>query len=397
MMLVLVVAAVGILFFGSNKKKHHFFDDRITLRKKDKIPYGSYVAYDNLKHIFTNAAVSVNRSESRFWSALSNDESGQALLIITQQFLADESEMEKLIGFARAGNTVFISARRLSSSSLDIFKCKSSFSFDAIDMHDSLKLTLNRPPFAKQFTSFYPGKRFDTYLYKFDSSITHVLGTDDEGDPNFIRLRTGKGNIYLHLAPLAFSNYFLLHKKNIAYYENVLSVIPADTKKVVWDEYYLTKFYGAEKTPKPRGWLAVLFQYPSLKRGLFTAFLALILYVLLEMRRKQRMLPVIDKPRNDSLDFVKTIGRLYYEKGDHKNLCRKMASYFLEHIRNRYKLPTVKLDESFIKALHLKTGYAEKDLREIIPFINFIDSAPAISDNQLTQFHKQLELFYKIT
>jgi hypothetical protein len=54
----------------------------------------------------------------------------------------------------------------------------------------------------------------------------------------------------------------------------------------------------------------------------------LLLYVLLNMRRKQRYIPIVKKPSNDSLDFVKTIGRLYFDKADHKNLCRKMASFF---------------------------------------------------------------------
>ena len=75
--------------------------------------------------------------------------------------------------------------------------------------------------------------------------------------------------------------------------------------------------------------------------ALLTAIFALLLYVVLEMRRKQRTIPVMTKPKNDSLEFVKTIGRLYHDKGDHKNLCRKMSAYFLEHVRNRYKLPPV--------------------------------------------------------
>ena len=66
------------------------------------------------------------------------------------------------------------------------------------------------------------------------------------------------------------------------------------------------------------------------------------------MRRKQRYIPVVAKPKNDSLDFVKTIGRLYYDKGDHKNLSRKMGAFFLEHVRSRYKLPTGTLNEEFI-------------------------------------------------
>jgi hypothetical protein len=391
-----IIVATVFLFIGSNRNKHRF-DERITLRKKDKIPYGTYVAYENLKYIFPAADITLNRSEPVYSSLFASGKQGKLWLIISPQFLADESEMQKMIDFAKAGNQVFISTRKLSSTAMDLMNCKSSLSFEAIDAHDSLKLQLQKPPFAKNINAFYPGRRFDTYLYKIDSSITHILSHDDEGDPNFIQLKTGKGNIFIHLAPLAFSNFFLLHKNNISYYENVLSVVPANVNNIIWDEYYLTKLNFSEKKSANKNWLQVLFQYPSLKAGLLTAFAALFIYVLMEIRRKQRMIPVIEAPVNDSLNFVKTIGRLYYEKGDHLNLARKMSAYFLEHVRNRFQLPIKKPDEHFVKALHMKSGFDEKKLKEIADFILFTESAPAISENQLAHFHKQLELFYKTT
>ena len=136
-------------------------------------------------------------------------------------------------------------------------------------------------------------------------------------------------------------------------------------------------------------------RYPGLKAALLTAIFTLLLFVLLGMRRRQRYIPVMTKPKNDSLDFVKTIGRLYYDRGDHKNLCRKMAAYFLEHVRNRYKLPTGTLDENFISQLRFKSGADEPEIRGIVSFIKYIDDAPAINNNDLTDFHKQLESFYK--
>ena len=115
------------------------------------------------------------------------------------------------------------------------------------------------------------------------------------------------------------------------------------------------------------------------------------------MRRKQRMIPEWAKPKNESLDFVKTIGRLYFDKGDHKNLAKKMGAYFLEHIRNQYKLVTHTVDDDFINAVHHKTGYPLEELKNIVTFIQFSNTAPAVSESQLSNFHKQLELFYQNT
>lgn len=109
------------------------------------------------------------------------------------------------------------------------------------------------------------------------------------------------------------------------------------------------------------------------------------------------MIPPHQKPTNDSLDFVKTLGRLYYDRRDHKNLAEKMATYFLEHIRSRYKLPTHTLDEEFIKALHFKSGYAEAETKKIVETIKYIQTVPFIPEGELAAFHRQLEAFYQNT
>jgi uncharacterized protein YpbB len=74
-----------------------------------------------------------------------------------------------------------------------------------------------------------------------------------------------------------------------------------------------------------------------------------------------------------------------------------MGVHLLEHIRSQYKLPTHTIDDDFVNAVHQKTAYPAEELKSIVRFIQFIDTAPAISENQLSDFHKQLELFYQNT
>ena len=396
---LLLAAAVVALFVTGNNENRRKLDGRITLQKKDKIPYGTYVAYNSLRHLFPAASIYTSRQEPGYWDSLSNHDSRQAYLVITDRFSADKDEMKKLISFAEKGNDVFISARYFSAAADGIFGCSSSsydlFFYPEDETDDSMKISLRNPPFAENAAYRYPGKTFYSYFDQIDTATTDVLGYDEKRRPNFVHLRAGKGNFYLHMEPLAFSNYFLLHKNNISYYEKALSVINPEVTKIVWDEYYLYKKQDNRLPQKKQGWLSVLFRYPAFKAALLTAILALLVYVLLEMRRKQRYIPVVSKPKNDSLDFVKTIGRLYYDKGDHKNLCRKMAAYFLEHVRNKYKLSTGALDEEFINNLKFKTGAGEAEIREIVSFIKYIDDAPAVNSKQVTDFHKKLDAFYK--
>lgn len=397
----LLMGAIIALFLTGNNKKEKQLDERITLRQQDKIPYGTYVAFNGLKYLFPKATIYTNRNEPGYWDSLSSSESGQALIIVTGKFNADEGEMKKLISFIEKGNDVFVSARTISYAASEILDCGvntydiSTYADEEIKIKDSLSVYLNKPPYGKQTNYSYPGRKLDASFSKINKKTTEVLGEDDLGRPDFIRLRAEKGNFYIQLAPLAFSNYFILHKDNIGYYEKALSVINPAATKVVWDEYYLNKKLLNENNEKKKNWFSVLSRYPALKAALLTAIFALLLYVLLEMRRKQRYIPVVKKPKNDSMDFVKTIGRLYYDKGDHKNLCRKMSSYFLEHVRNKYKLLTGSPDEEFIKKLQYKSGATEHEVRGIVSFIRYLDDAPEINHKQLTDFYKQLESFYK--
>lgn len=355
-----------------------------------------YAAYENLASVFPKAHVSTNRQEPGYWDSLSEYKSDQALIIIVPEFRPDDYEMKNLIRFVKNGNSVFISTMNMTEDASRILNCDinstSVFFYYGDIGTDTLTVFLNDPPFSARRSYTYPGKQLDSYFAKMDTSLSTVLGYDKMQRPNFIHLKAGSGNLFVHLAPMTFSNYFLLHKNNIAYYENLLSLIPARTTQVVWDEYYLAK---KQNPQKKSNWLSVFFRYPGLKWGLLTAMLTLLVFVLMEMRRKQRPIPVITKPKNDSLDFVKTIGRLYHDKGDHKNLSRKMTAYFLEHVRSRYKIPTNHLNDDFIKQLTFKTGIDEKEIRNIVYFINEIDAHSQISDHQLTVFHKQLENFYK--
>jgi hypothetical protein len=397
--LLVLIGAILLFATGDNTTAERELDERITLFRKDKIPYGTYVAYNSLKEMFPAASISATREEPGYWDSLSSYDDKQAYVVITDRFTADKDELEKMIKFAEKGNDVFVSARYISAAA-DEATGSTTSSFDIPALAEEVKkndvlLLLTTPPFGRDTGYSYPGITFNSYFSSIDSTTTDVLGTDKTGHTIFVHLKAGKGNFYIHTEPLAFSNYFLLYQDNIRYFEKALSVISPDVKKVVWDEYYINKSSARQESRNEQGWMSVLFRYPGLKAALLTAILTLLLYVLLEMRRKQRYIPVVKKPRNDSLDFVKTIGRLYHDKGDHKNLARKMASYFLEHIRTRYKLSTSTLDDEFVKALQYKSGAEEYEVRTIISFIKYLDDAPGINDVQLTEFHKQLESFYQ--
>jgi hypothetical protein len=405
LLIAVVLSAIIFLIYKDGKEEGGIrqLDRRMSFRIRDKIPYGTFVAYENLQRLFPKASISTDKNRPGDWQTLTAYQKRQALVIISPFFNAEQSDLDNLLEFVKEGNDVFVSTMKVSYYVEKILKCDIYYPSNVIqgawriNDDDTLNVSLDVPAQNKPREYSYPGQRNDFWFYKYDTLTSSVLGYNKDGKPNFIQLKAGKGNFYLQLAPMAFTNYFLLHKKNMEYYDRSLSLLSPGTKAIVWDEYYVTKGDTNERNDNDNksSWLSVFFSYRSLRWAMITAMLALLVYILMEMRRKQRPIPVIHPPKNDSLDFVKTIGRLYHDKGDHRNLCLKMGAYFLEHVRMRYKLATTTLDDEFVKNLSYKTGIAESELKSIVVVINHLPEMQSVSAEQLVTFHKQLESFYK--
>ncbi len=392
------IVVLALLLVFSLQKPKRTLNERITLKQKDKIPYGFYAARSLLPSLFPKAEISTGKSSPYSWKSLSNGRRNQAVFLIGD-LNAGEKELEQIVSFARKGNYVFIICKNLSYDAKYFFGFNaSSFSSDedyyAVS-NDSLKLRFTSPFFNDTTTYVYPGRRFSNSLAPADSTKAVILGTNENGRGNFLQYKAGLGSVYVHTAPLAFSNYFILHKNNVLYYQQAFSVIPANVTSVLWNEYYLFKKENSKE--KEPSWLGVLFQFKSFKAAFITVLVTLLLFLIFESRRKQRAIPIVQKTENETLHFVQTIGRLYYDQKNHKDLAQKMSTYFLDHVRARYNISTGNLDEAFTTTLHLKSGYAISDLAAIIDFVELAFGDPIVNEVQLGNFYLQLEHFYKNT
>lgn len=392
-----VLGLVLVVIIGATRKLPRKMDERITLRSKDKIPYGTAAAKDLIPSLFPDAAVWYDTKSPGYWEETSARDSNQVVILMCGFFNAEDYELRQILNFVESGNYVYIIARGFSTDAQSAFNIsygQDNFSLLFDVGEDSLRMRLEKPFFSSDSTFIYPGKKFESWFESYDTAHASVLGKNEHW-PNFIRMNIGTGSLFIHTAPLAFSNYFILHKNNIHYFEQALSVIPQKVKTIVWNEYYLSK--KTNNRQKSPNWLSILFRYPPFKWGFLTALFGILLFVLLNSRRKQRIIPAYASPRNESLDFVKTMGRLYYDRRDHQNLAKKMSVYFLEHVRSTYKLPTHSLDEPFIEALQYKSGFSRGDLNEIVSFIQYLQNGGNVNEHQLIHFHNQLESFYQNT
>lgn len=407
-------------------------NEAVTLWRGDKIPYGTYYAFQNLRYIFPDAEVEISKASparvstfnlpaDRQKSVESPQEDSAAedyekpaeenvvdeeeriynppsvFIALCESVNPDESEVNALLNFAGSGNQVFISSLEIGHTLLDSFRLSTSASFGVYNVDDSLTLNVLHPVSFQSSSFTYPGKALENYFVKMDSSITTILGKNEEGSANFIKFSyEGGGAIYLHLAPAAFTNFFLLHKQNKSYYDLALSSLPGNVKKIIWDDYYRTHSNGNDQSENSAfSKLQAFLKHPALRWAFWLAILMFAMIYLFESKRKQRVVPVINPLKNASLDFVKTIGRLYYQRRDNKNLASKMASQFMEQVRMRYNLPTAQLDEEFAIRLAHKSGYDLNAVKDIVYQVRTLEDHPSVDDDSLMLFHEKLNKFNK--
>lgn len=383
------------------QKRPPQFDKRVVLDPNFKSPYDLYIAYTQLPLLFNNCSITMNRESPENWYDSDSCADGQTVFfLVTQHFNPNTAELHTLYDFVRQGNDVFISTPFMNDAAMEYFGLgeQAVYNYNIINNYykDSGTVYLNKPPFAKDTSYLNPGFHFAAHFIDVDSLHYYILGKDESGFPNYIKVSAGKGSFYFHSNPLVFSNYFLLYHDNLSYFQKVVSVIPPGKSKIIWDKYYVYKLDDNEKAQSPSPF-HVLFSFPSFMWAFSIGGCLLLLYILLGLKLLQRFIPVIAKPKNETLDFTKTIGRLYFEKSDHTNLAKKMATYLLEHIRNRYLISTTTLNEEFSRNLANKSGYDEEKVKEITGNLVYIQAGHKVTEEQLAAIYQSFSKFYKHT
>lgn len=395
-----VIVLLVFIFITVNMKKQHAFDERVTLNRKYKSPYGLYITYNLLGSMFAGSQTNVSRVSPLSWDNKGYIEEGKTLMfLVSRQFNPTRDELDYLNEFVKSGNQVFICTSAMSSNAKSYFNIEEEsyavsermgFGF----MYDSANSVLLKPPFPQRGLFFNPGFTYNSFFRDLDSNYSEPLGRNKVSQVNYFRKRSGKGSFFFHSNPFLFANYFLLHKDNVQYLESVLSLVPGNVKKIIWDEYFVYKLPENENVQEPSP-LRILWKYPAFRWALLLALSLLGMYVLLNIKRLQRIMPVVGRPRNESLDFITTIGRLYYEKGDHANLAKKMVIYFLDYVRNRYGIKSAALDDEYSNLLSAKTGFEEGKANALVQQMAYIQSAEVISEQQLIDLYSGISSFYK--
>jgi hypothetical protein len=382
---------IAVLFASLIAMNHYYgkrkVDWRVTYNINSKSPYGCFVLDSMFNSVFPGQVI--ERNYQSLYEMLNSDTLQKKNIIeITAEFNPDKYDLNALLKSVSKGNDLFVSATNFGHLFQDTLKLKTKFSFSdsSIFSAGSERLFLLNPE-LKNDSGYYYNERFSqVYISSFDTTKTLELGKDSKGNINFICTKFGSGRIFIQTQPMVFTNYGLLYG-NVEYAAKALSYLPVRT--TIWDDYY--KPYRYTNTSPMR----YVLSQTSLRTAYYLLLLTLLLYLVVESKRRQRVIPVMAPPENRSLQFVKTIGRLYFKQHNNADLVKKKIIYFREFLHEHYYLSSVDATGETVAFISSKTGVPIEQVKQLLEFIDYLEKAEDVSNSTVIELNRKMKLFYE--
>jgi hypothetical protein len=337
----------GLLVFA--KQKHGLYKNK--LKKIDQTPYDYYNQDKRTEH---NILIIENKLDKQSWNKILNQVSNgsDAMLIVSDI----PKEISDSIGYYDSN---------ISFEDENVLKLT-----DRKYQNDFIKL--DKFPSGRGFTFIKPGIEV----------LGKTVEKNNTDQANFIKVKFGKGKIYVHCEPLFITNYYLLKRGSVQYAQDVFSYL--GDRETLW--------FVESSSQTSQFFLRFILSNPALKYAWWVLLGGLTLFIFFNAKRKQRIVPVMEPLKNTSVDFVKSIGNLYVQEGDFHDMMAKKAQYFLNKVRMDLLIDTQNLDEEFAKKLQLKTGKPAEMINEAVSFIKkALDPYAPVMKEDLAKMNKLLD------
>lgn len=341
---------------------------------KATMPNGYEVYYDDLEELF--------HREEPF-----------AMLVMDYTIFFDSDILLRLDSLVRKGNKLMIVANNAYDYNVDDEDddgkdCKwlsksepySSFNLDALK--ETLKGERNLVPIKMEqngtinvpstfLTSYIPPKNLKTTITAtFSGKIEDTY--DITPMPIAVKKKVGEGMVYQISCPLLMTNYGLFYHGIQKFQQSQMAQI-ADMPvvRVPSNKFHRSnshRSYYEDNNNYTESPLAFMLERPPLRWALYTVFFAIILFMFFTARRRQRVIPLVERPRNRNIDFVKLLGTIYYRRHDNNDLARKKYVYFREELRRSLLIDIgdTTLDDENFKKLSRKTGLDEQHISQTV-------------------------------
>ncbi len=378
--------------------------------------YGISILAELAEDIFPNEAVTFSdRPLYELIRDLEGEEELANLVIISSaledvggpaDLTIDPYDTKLLLDYVSKGSNLFIAAERIDgplADSLELLYRRDRFNRLAL-VTGSVSDTSH---VAARFSASNLQREFPivkafvrTSFYETDEIGCDVVSQTDKDEEDsveetmiMIRKELGAGTIFVTTAPYAFTNYALSQPRDARWAQAALSHLPV--RKTVFSEYFRPNAGRFASTP-----LRFILMNRGLRSAWFVGILSLLLFIFVRARRRQRAVPIVEPPRNETLVFVETVGRLYHQRRDNADLARKKLSYLGDFLRSNVRMKnTGRLNSETarnldVKSVAQKSGAPESVVETMVQAILRFDGKH-ISQKDLLELSKAIDTFYQ--
>lgn len=347
---IFIVVMIILVLFEANKTERTDWRKNFDINQKS--PFGLFVFNNEVNTLFKNKIKKISETPYNYYQA---DKKPHNILVIEENI--DKESWHKILDQISDGSDAMLIVSEMPkeiSDSIGYYDSQISF-------EDENVLKLTDKTFINDFIHLdkFPSGRGFTFIKPGVEVLGKTVEKNNTDQANFIKIKFGKGKIYVHCEPLFITNYYLLKRGNARYAQDVFSYL--DDRETIWfveNDAKVSQFF-----------LRFILSKPALKYAWWVLLGGLVLFIFFNAKRKQRIVPIIEPLKNTSVDFVKSIGNLYLQEGDFHDMMAKKAQYFLNKVRMDLLIDTQHLDAEFAKKLHLKTGKPMEMIDEAIHLI----------------------------
>ncbi|MEM9337368.1 MAG: DUF4350 domain-containing protein [Bacteroidota bacterium] len=385
----LVAGALAYFYLTTERTTSYNWNPDFKTSSRD--PYGCYLFYELLKEgRASERFVEIKTPIARTLEALEVE--GATYFFVGEQWYYSEEDVVALSEFVAQGNHAYIISKEAPYTFLSDNGIYSNIYFDSrFDYSASLTFREN------------PEQRFD-YEYLFDwkkkkfswayaDSVVHpnidVIGFSSDDKVNFFTVRHGDGKFFFHLTPIVLTNFFLREEDKLDYANKLLSELGDGT--IYWDNFSAVPYDESEISQSP---LSFILSQESLRWAWYLLLTIGLVYILLYTKRRQRVIPVINGPRNTSIDFIQTIGAMYRHQEAHLRIINHQNQLFLTYIRTKYGISSSNDEKDFTKRVSLKSGIEETEIDMILKEARRLNRKGDITTKDLIAYNQLTEKFY---
>lgn len=404
---LIVLGLLAFLWAINTTKKYHWYE---TYHTTGSNPYDLNLFYDLLDLASEGERRLVNQPLSTY---LDGEEEAN-YFFVNSDYFDDSASAESLLNFLENGNKAFIATHRIPASLQNALLDRSMGLGENFDMSsENLKCNFYSDDLYTETSynfNYFTGEEYGFRSWNFnydydrpdDDSIRTNLGygeimeEEENAYYNFFSLKIGDGELYIHSQPILFTNYYIKQPSGFEYVNKVLSHF--DNKPVIWDNFH-SNYYETEGGERSRNGspLKYILANPALRMAWYVLIAGVLLFIFFGSKREQRIIPLIPRVKNTSIEFAKSLGTLYFQAKSGRFIAIEMMRLFDNYNRRHYRIHRKDKDEEIVLKISKKSKVGENLVREILSLQHKIIYNPSSSTRDIIPLYQMLQSYYKKT